>query len=70
MAKRSSRGRKSSRTGGRSRRTSRSSSRIGRSARGGRGTGRRQASMRGGHEGVSAPARDEVRQGERDFETA
>lgn len=71
MAKRTSRGRKPARSGGRSRRTSRSSSRTNRSARGGRG-GRRQASMSdgAGHGGVSAPARDEVRQGERDFETA
>lgn len=68
MAKRSSRGRKPSRTGGRSRRPSRSSSRTGRSARG----GRRQASMSDvtGHKGVTGPARDEIRQGERDFETA
>lgn len=65
MAKRASRGRRTTRGGGRKRRTARSSA-IRRTGRG----GRRQASMYGSHEGVSAPARDEVRQGERDFETA
>lgn len=65
MAKRTSRGRKTTRASGSKRRTARSSG-IRRTARG----RRRQASVYGGHEGVSAPARDEVRQGERDFETA
>lgn len=65
MAKRASHGRRTMRGGGRKRRTARATG-IRRAGRG----GRRQVSMYAGHEGVSAPARDEVRQGERDFETA
>lgn len=67
MAKRSSRGKK---TGGgrRGRRGGSRSGGRGSSARGGRS--RKQASMIGPSDGVTAPAREEVRQAERDFETA
>lgn len=62
MAKRSSRGRKGGRTAGRTRATKRRPARATRA--------RKATTPYGIHEGVSAPARDEVRLGERDFEPA